>query len=126
MNKITYKEKRISELGDAYKKYSTSKTEWDIIISMECGENPKKRENTSGTVALNMLLDCRFTPNEIDARCAQLFPEKKNIGRAKRMANIFTKGKCRNVEIYKFNGKLGLKWNRYKFFDETGAWQGEK
>jgi hypothetical protein len=123
MNKSDYKHMRINEIGEDYRKHSTSKTEWDKIIAMECGDYPEKRGNTTGYKAVQMLLECKYTEQEIENQLSELFPNKKNTGRAKRMARIFAKDKCKNVTVYKYNGILGLKWNRYQIFDENGNYK---
>ncbi len=126
MTKEQYKKMRISEIGDEYKKHSTSKRDCDMCILMECGECPSFKENTSAEMTLKMLLTCKYTTEQIVETLYKKFPDNDNKSRPQRTFYCFSGGKCRNIEEYREDGKLGLKWDRYKFFSELGKWQGNQ
>ena len=126
MTKEEYRKNRIADLGGTYMAHTTSKTEWDKCIAMECGELPVPDRNRNGFTAILMLLSCQFSAEEIDAALEVLYPDLKNTGRAQRMAQIFSNGKCRNVEIVRQGGILGMKWGRHRFFTQSDQWQGDE
>lgn len=116
MTKEKYKEIRIRGLGKKYRRHTSSKSEWDKIIAMECGELPYNSIKYSIDLCIQMLLKCKFTANEIDAECKKRFPKKMNTGRAKRTFNIFSENRCKNVEKYRNGEIIGLKWDKENLY----------
>jgi len=116
-----YKQKRIQELGASYRSANTSANEWNMCIDLECGNPSISTKNTSGGLCLRMFLECKWTEQDIVHELKNRFPGKSNAGRPKRMYQIFSGGKCRNVTEYHENNVMGLKWDRYKYINERGC-----
>lgn len=123
MTKEEYIQNRIAELGDFYRSHTTSKSDSDKIIAMECGDWPKFRGNTSFEFTLELLLECKYTESEIVNKLNDKFPDNKNNKRPRNVLSVFSGEKCRNVKVYRENGVIGLKWDRYKLFSEYGDWK---
>lgn len=123
--KELYKKNRLLEIGGAYRAHSTSKTEWDICIAFECGDNAQAMKPTSLGLTFRMLLECKYTEDEIVSALNEAFPGRKNRGRPQRAMSIFAKGRCRNVDQYRNGHVIGLKWDRYRFFGsgEVPKWE---
>lgn len=126
MTKKEYIKNRIHELGDSYRRHNTSKSTYDKIIAMECGDWPEFRNNTSFEHTLKLLLECKFTKLEIIAELKNNFLDKNNESRPDRVLSIFSGNNCKNVIRYSKGDIVGLKWDRYKLFDMAGSWVGHE
>lgn len=116
-----YKKERIAGLGDKYVGHSTSKTDWNHCISAEIGNFPEFADDSSAKLAFALLLECKYTIDQMVQILNAKFSDRSNKSRPKRILNIFSNGKCRNMAVYKQNNVLGLKWDRYKFFKKDGS-----
>ena len=125
MTKDEYVQNRIGELGESYRKHSSSKSEYDKIITMECGDWPLFRGITSFELTLKLLLNCRYTRSQITSKLNDKFPDRKNENgrRPDRILNVFLgDNKSRNITRYSEGDVVGLEWDQYKFFDSKGNW----
>lgn len=124
MTKQEYKDLRIKELGKNYRKHTTSKSDSDKCISMECGDWPIFRGITSAEMTLKMLLECKYTNEQMIIKLNVKFPNNNNnSSRPHRIFNIFSNGKCKNVQKYDKGNILGLVWDRYKLFTKDGKFK---
>ena len=115
---------RIKEFGENYRKHSTSVNSFNKCLSMECGDWPIFRKNTSAEFTLKLLLQCKYTKKQISEMLNETFPNNNNEKRALRVFDDFSNGKCRNIKEYHNGNVIGLRWERYKFFTKSGLWKG--
>lgn len=122
MTKEEYKQKRIQELGADYGRNNTNPSNYNKSFAMECGDWPTFRGKTSYEFTLELLLDCKYSEEELIEKLKIEFPENTDLRRPKGIFSWFSSGRCRNVTGFFENGILGVKWDRYKFFTESGEW----
>jgi len=123
MTKSEYKTMRLKQLQDFSPGWNTDAHEHNLIVQMECGEDISGDTKTTFCLSLTMLLACRYTKEEIRAHLQKEIPERKHNGYPQFVYRLFSKGRCKNIESYSTIDGIGLKWDRWKYFDENGNWQ---